>query len=155
MTGPDELERIREEARSEFNNALEELKAEHPQVVEGAAAAVGSALGAGASFTALYFGGTVGLSAVGLTTGLATAGSIVGGGMLAGVGVLAAPVAVTGIVAYALVKRRRNARLAAALRTAIEKLYRIQKRLVANAEHFRDELAEIKAYIDQFEKKMP
>ena len=155
MVEPNDLERIRKEARLEFNNALEELKADYPQVVEGAAAAVGSALGAGASFAALYFGGTVGLSAVGITTGLATAGSIVGGGMLAGVGVLAAPVAVTGIVAYALVKRRRNARLAAALRTVIQKLYRIQERLVANAEYFRDELAEIKAYIDQFQQKIP
>ena len=155
MTGPDDLERIRKEARSEFKSTIEELAADHPQMVEGAAAAVGGALGAGASFTALFFGGTTGLSAVGITTGLATAGSIIGGGMVAGVAVLATPVAVTAVVAYALVKRRRNARLAAALRTAVKKLYQIQKRLAANAEHFRAELAEIKAYIDQFEKRMP
>ena len=40
---------------------------------------------------ALYGLGTVGLSAVGITSGLATIGSVVGGGMVAGVFVMAAP----------------------------------------------------------------
>jgi len=155
VTEPDDLERIRKDAMSEFKSVLEELKADYPQAVEGAAAAVGSALGAGASYTALFFAGTTGLSAAGITSGLATAGALVGGGMVAGIGVLAAPIVVPGIVGYALVKRRRNARLAAALRTAIDKLYGIQKRLAANAEYFRNELAEIKAYVDHLERQMP
>ena len=75
--------------------------------------------------------------------------------MAAGVAVLAVPVVVLGVAGYAIVNRRRKARLAAALSRAIEKLYSIQERLVANAEYFREELAEIKAYIDQFEKKRP
>ena len=75
--------------------------------------------------------------------------------MVAGIAVLAAPVALTAVAGYALIKRRRNAKLAAALRTAIEKLYRIQKRLAENAEYFRKEIAEIKAYIDNFERQMP
>ena len=75
--------------------------------------------------------------------------------MAAGVGVLAAPVAVLGVVGYAIAKKRRNAKLAAALNRAIEKLYAIQERLMANAEYFRDELAEIKAYIGQFEHQRP
>lgn len=42
--------------------------------------ALGAGIGGVASFTALYGLGTVGLSAAGITSGLATAGSIVGGG---------------------------------------------------------------------------
>ena len=95
-----------------------------------------------------------GLSAAGITSGLGVAGSIVGGGMVAGIGVLAAPVAVLAVCGYAIAKRRRNAKLAAALRTAVEKLHRIQDRLAANAEYFKEELAEIKAYIDNFETQM-
>lgn len=61
-------------------------------LVEVFAAALGSGSGAGVSFLALYGLGTVGLSAAGITSALAAAGSIVGGGMAAGVLVLAAPV---------------------------------------------------------------
>ena len=95
----------------------------------------------------------MGLSAAGLTSGLAAAGVLIGGGMAAGVAVLAAPIAVLGIVGYSIAKNREEARMAAALGKAIEKLYRIQARLIANAEYFRGELAEIKAYISQFEAR--
>lgn len=62
-----------------------------PEVVGGA---LGAAAGGMGSFAALYGLGTVGLSAAGMTSALATAGAVVGGGMAAGVFVLAAPVAV-------------------------------------------------------------
>lgn len=58
-----------------------------PEVLSGA---LGAGIGGVGSFAALYGLGTVGLSAAGITSGLA-AGSIVGGGMVAGVFVLAAP----------------------------------------------------------------
>ena len=65
-----------------------------PEVLAGA---TGVSAGAAASFAALYFGGSVvGLSAAGITSGLAAAGALVGGGMAAGVAVLAAPVAILG-----------------------------------------------------------
>ena len=60
-----------------------------------------------------------------------------------------------GLVTYIIAKKRRNARLVAALGRAIEKLYKIQERLMANAEYFREELAKIKACIDQFEHQRP
>ena len=75
--------------------------------------------------------------------------------MAAGMAVLAAPVAILGVLGYGIAKKRRNAKLAAALSRAIEKLYKIQEQLMANAEYFREELAEIKAYIDQFELQRP
>lgn len=64
-----------------------------PEVIAGAA---GAGIGGVLSFAALYYGGVVGLSAAGVTSGLAAAGAIVGGGMVAGVFVLAAPVAAIG-----------------------------------------------------------
>ena len=62
-----------------------------PEVLGGA---LGAGIGGVGSFAALYGLGTVGLSAAGISSGLAAAGSLVGGGMAAGVLVLAAPVAV-------------------------------------------------------------
>lgn len=63
-----------------------------PEVLAGA---LGAGIGGIGSFAALYgLGSVVGLSAAGITSGLAAAGGIVGGGMVAGVFVLAAPVAV-------------------------------------------------------------
>jgi len=63
-----------------------------PDVLIGA---LGAGIGGVGSFAALFFGGSVvGLSAAGITSGLAAAGAIVGGGMVAGIFVLAAPVAV-------------------------------------------------------------
>ena len=156
MNEKDELGRLKEETKVEFAGVLDDLRKDHPKAVEGAAAAVGGTLGASASLTALVFGGSVtGLSAAGITSGLGAAGALIGGGMVAGIGVLAAPVALLAVGGYAIAKRRRNARLAAALRLAVEKLHRIQERLTANAEYFKDELAEIKAYIDNFESQVP
>lgn len=61
--------------------------------------ALGAGVGGGIGFAGLFLGGkVVGLSAAGITSALAAAGKIVGGGMAAGVGVLAAPaVALAGI----------------------------------------------------------
>ena len=77
------------------------------------AGAIGAGIGGVGSFAALYGLGTVGLSAVGISTGLATAGAIVGGGMAAGVFVLAAPVAVlaaggVGVTSYLKKKQLRQ-----------------------------------------------
>lgn len=77
---------------------------------------LGAALGVGtggvASFAALYLGGSVvGLSAAGITSGLAAAGAVVGGGMAAGVAVLAAPVAILGIAGYGVVSSYRHKKL--------------------------------------------
>ena len=74
-----------------------------PEVLAGA---IGAGVGGVASFAALYgLGSVVGLSAAGITSGLAAAGAVVGGGMVAGVFVLAAPIAAlaaggVGLAAY-------------------------------------------------------
>lgn len=79
-----------------------------PEVLAGAAGAVA---GGALSFIALInLGSVVGLSAAGITSGLAAAGSIIGGGMVAGIGVLAAPAVILGASAVgitAAVKRKK------------------------------------------------
>ena len=53
---------------------------------EVAIGAAGAAAGGAAGFTALYFGGITGISAAGITSGLAA----IGGNMVGGIGVIAA-----------------------------------------------------------------
>lgn len=51
--------------------------------------AVGAAGGVGGGLAAVYFMGTVGFSGAGIVSGLAAIGALVGGGMLAGIAVVA------------------------------------------------------------------
>lgn len=76
------------------------------------AGAIGMTAGGAISFAALYLGGSVvGLSAAGITSALAAAGSLIGGGMAAGIGVLAAPVAVLGALGVSVASREKNKKL--------------------------------------------
>lgn len=89
-----------------------------PEVLAGA---LGAGIGGVGSFAALYgLGSVVGLSAAGITSGLAAAGGIVGGGMVAGVFVLAAPVAVLGGVGVGVAAHLKNKQL----RQEKERLYK-------------------------------
>lgn len=73
------------------------------QINEALTAAGGIGAGAALGFAGLYFGGSVvGLSAAGITSGLAAAGAIIGGGMALGIAVLAAPAVVLGVAGYAI-----------------------------------------------------
>lgn len=80
-----------------------------PEVLMGA---LGAGIGGIGSFAALYgLGSVVGLSAAGITSGLAAAGSLVSGGMVAGVFVLAAPVAVLAAGGVGLASHLKNKQL--------------------------------------------
>lgn len=79
-----------------------------PEVLGGV---VGAGAGAAIGFGALYTLGVSGLSAAGITSGLAAAGSVIGGGMVAGIGGLAAPVAVAGVAGYAFMANKKKKRL--------------------------------------------
>jgi hypothetical protein len=150
-----QIQEMKDEAGQEVTTTLDRLERDFPGVTEGLATALGSGAGAAGSLAALYALGVTGFSAAGITSGLATAGAIVGGGMVAGIGVLAAPVAALGVAGYAIARKRRNARLTAALGQAIAKLYSIQERLMRNAEHFREEIAAIKLCVERLAKKRP
>lgn len=85
------------------------------------AGALGAGIGGVGSFAALYgFGSVIGLSAAGITSGLAAAGSFVGGGMAAGVFVLAAPVAALAAGGVGLASYLKNKQL----RQEKERLYK-------------------------------
>ncbi|MDU5682179.1 MAG: hypothetical protein E6005_10140 [Peptostreptococcus sp.] len=89
-----------------------------PEVLGGA---LGAGIGGVGSFAALYgLGSVVGLSAAGITSGLAAAGSFVGGGMVAGVFMLAAPVAVLGGVGVGVASHLKHKQL----RQEKERLYK-------------------------------
>lgn len=82
-------------------------------IPEALAGAGGGVIGGAASFAALFFGGSItGLSAAGITSGLAAAGALIGGGMAAGVFVLAAPVAALGVGGYAIARNLNEKKLA-------------------------------------------
>ncbi len=102
--------------------------------------AVGAGVGSAASFAALYFGGTVGLSAAGITSGLAAAGSIVGGGMVAGVGVLAAPIAILGMVGVGIAAHKKAQQLKEAKEICYTEAIRMQNAIIESIkeENFAD-----------------
>lgn len=90
-------------------------------IQEALVGAVGVGTGATIGFAGLYLGGSVvGLSAAGITSGLAAAGSIVGGGMAAGIGVLAAPAVILGTAGVGIASHIRNQNL----REAKELIYK-------------------------------
>ena len=144
---PERIQQMKDETYESMKVAIDELRRDEPEVVDEAAAAVGSILGGRAAFTALYFAGVTGLVGAEITSRLAAA--------------VAVPAAALGAIWYANSKKRwyanskkrRNAELAAALKRANEKLYAIQEQLMANAEHFAEEVAELKAWITELENQ--
>lgn len=101
----DQVKRVLDEANAAINDPSRTIKssAMGPEL----SGVLGAGAGAGLSFAALYSLGVTGLSAAGITSGLAAAGSVVGGGMVAGIGVLAAPV----VVGYAYFSHRKHQKL--------------------------------------------
>lgn len=101
-----------------------------PDVLAGA---LGAGLGGTVSFAALYGLGTVGLSAAGITSGLAAAGGVFGGGMVAGIFVLAAPAVVlagAGIMVSGAIRRKQlRQEKEGLLQLAIEKHHAIVEAL--------------------------
>lgn len=118
-----EIEILLSEADQGINNKNRTIKDSSIPEVLGAAVGVGAggAIGLGLLSTL----GVAGLSAAGITSGLATAGAIVGGGMVAGIGVLAAPAVLLGVGGYALLsninKNKLEEKKDALLKEAIKK----------------------------------
>lgn len=96
---------------NKITETKESVKDTDPYLKEILGAAAGAGIGAAGSFGALGALGVAGYSAAGITSGLAAAGSVVGGGMLAGIGVLAAPVAILGVGGYALISSKKKKEL--------------------------------------------
>ena len=76
------------------------------------ATALGIGSGSALSFAALYLSGSViGVSAAGVASALSTAGAIVGGGATTGIFVLAAPIAILGLLGIKIARKKRERRL--------------------------------------------
>jgi len=143
------IEAMKAQASRDVHNVLQELEKNNAGITEGVATALGAGTGAAGSLAALSSLGAVsGLSAAGVTTGLAAAGGLLGGGMLVGLGVIAAPVAALGVASYSLAKKIKKSRNAAALGMAAKKICEIQSSLIRHEDHFREELANIKTTLE-------
>lgn len=101
----DHVKRVINEANAAVNDPRRTMESSSmgPELT----GALGAGGGAALSFAALYSLGVTGLSAAGITSGLAAVGALVGGGMVAGIGVLAAPV----VLGYALFSRNKHEQL--------------------------------------------
>lgn len=110
-----DVERVVNEAAAALNDSSRTISSSSmPEVLAGA---LGAGAGGAASFAALYGLGVAGLSAAGITSGLAAAGAVIGGGMAAGIAVLAAPAVIlggigVGIAAHAKTKKLINHKVA-------------------------------------------
>ena len=158
------VQQMKEEARRDVKVVLGQLNRDGPGVVNSVAATAGGGLLGGLGSTALLYGlGTSGLAAPGITSGLAAAGGGVAAAlgalgvtvvspMVAGVAVLAVPVlaggASLGWVANKI--KGRGTKPVEKLEYAIQELKTIEARLKPRR-HFRSEIAEIKAYVKEFE----
>lgn len=125
----DSVARVLKDAGDALSNPTAGIKESAiPEVLTGA---LGAGVGGGISFAALYALGTVGLSAAGMTSALATAGAIVGGGMAAGVFVLAAPVAALGGVGVWIAAKRNQKKLLQAKEKMLQDAIRKRDAIVA------------------------
>ena len=101
------------EAAAAVNDSKRTIKESAiPEVLAGA---LGAGIGGVGSFAALF-----GLSAAGITSGLAAAGAVVGGGMVAGIFVLAAPIAALAAGGVGVASHLKNKQL----RQEKERLYK-------------------------------
>lgn len=107
-----------EPVKKVLNEADAALKDQHrtidtSEMPEVLGALAGGAVGVGTGLTLVSVSGTVaGMSAAGITSGLAALGALVGGGMVAGIFVAAAPMALLGVGGYALISHRNKKKLA-------------------------------------------
>lgn len=109
---------------------------------------VGAGAGTGISVGCLYFGGTVtGLSAPGITSGLAAAGSLIGKGMVGGIFVLSLPIIVLGGTGFGVTLWIKNRRFKEAkdllYKDAIAKQTAIIEQLQNNQEGDKERIANL------------
>ncbi|MBQ0088956.1 MAG: hypothetical protein KBT27_06460 [Prevotellaceae bacterium] len=98
------VEKVINEASIAINDPTRTINTSSiPDVLGGV---VGAAFGGAIGFAGLYGLGVSGLSAAGLTSALATAGGLIGGGMAAGVAVLASPAVILGVIGYSIARRK-------------------------------------------------
>lgn len=144
------IKQMKSQVSLELQEVLKELEKKHSGVTRGVATALGAGTGAATSLAALSSLGTVsGLSAAGVATGLVAAGELLGGGMIIGLGVLAAPIATLGGLGYSLARKRQKDGRAAAIGIAGQKICEIRSQLMQYKEYFEEELAHIQTVLER------
>lgn len=109
---------------------LRALGREVPEETESLWGLFGALCGGGVSFAALWhFGKVKGLTAPGLTSALAELGRLAGGGMTAGLVMIAVPLIAGCMAGYALARRRNERRMAAVFHAAEKELRALQQEL--------------------------
>ena len=103
------IKNILAETDEALNDKSRTIKTSEMPEILGAIA--GGAVGVGAGLTLVSVAGISGFSAVGITSGLATLGTVLGGGMVAGIFVAGAPMAILGVGGYSLISRRNKKKL--------------------------------------------
>lgn len=123
------VQSVIDEANEALNDTTRTIvKSAMPEVLVGA---LGAGAGGALSFAALYLGGSVmGLSAAGITSGLAAAGALIGGGMAAGVAVLAAPVAALAATGVGVASHVKNKKLKKAKELCYREAVRKQNAII-------------------------
>ena len=156
------VQQMKRKAQRDVKAVRDQTDRDVPGVLKSVATAGGSAaLGGGLiSLPVLWFGGSVtGLSAAGISSGLAAAGGCLAAvlrgvvsPMVAGVGVLAAPVVALGVSGYAIASamKSRDTKPVVKLGHAIQELKTIEARLKPPRQ-FKSEIAEIKTHIKELE----
>lgn len=131
------IEQVVKEAETALTNKNRTIKnSSIPAILVGAipevlAGFMGGGIGAAGSFAALYFmGSVVGLSASGIVSGLATVGGLIGGGMVAGIFVLAVPVAVLASVGVGVVMGLKSKELKQVKERLLQKAIEMQQAII-------------------------
>ena len=104
----EEIDELRENTGKDIQRILRELDSSVPGINEELGAITGAVIGGSSSLAILSSLGVSGLTRIGISSGLSAAGSFVGGSALAGIGVLATPVAVLGMAIYSGCKYKKS-----------------------------------------------
>lgn len=139
--GPQSLVPSTAAARERIWAVMHELGSQCEEETELLWSLLGLVFGGVATFWLLFELGKVrGLSGPGITSGLAAAGAVVDGGMLAGLVLLILPPALAAIAGYALARRTNRSRAAGNSAEALAKLRALRRELMARPEYFAVEL---------------
>lgn len=147
----EQLIQLQKEINADIYKIAQEVETTCPGYVSGLSTALGASIGGGISYAALSYAGITGLSASGVTSGLAALGS----GMVAGIGVLSLPVAAVGGMGYFAVKRVNKNKKEKFITEQIAKLLDLKiKALETSKDFFREEISKIEILTLTFKKSL-
>lgn len=147
----EQLIQLQKEINADVYKIAEEVEKTYPGYVSGLGTVLGASIGGVISYAALSSAGVTGLSAAGVTSGLAA----LGGSMVAGIGMLSLPVAAVGGIGYFAVKHVNKNKKEKFITEQIAKLLDLKiKALEASKDFFREEISKIEILTLTFKKTL-